>query len=69
MVKFLSHLKNKFSIKFKHSRKQMYGVQWLGTDYILACGSEKNCAVIYDRGYLKVNYSAIFLITSTLKLF
>jgi hypothetical protein len=40
--------------------KKIYGCQWLGTDYILACGSEKNSAVIYDRGYLKVIYNLKF---------
>ena len=39
----------------------MYGAQWLGTDYIFACGSEKNSAVIYDRGYLKVIFKIIKL--------
>ncbi len=32
---------------------QIYGVQWVGKSYIYACGTQKNSALIYDRGTLK----------------
>ena len=40
-----------FSLRFA----KIYGCHWLSDGYIFTGGSEKNAAIIYDRGTLKVS--------------